>query len=66
MKKRVKYAWGVLVADNSQTKKMLSPFGNGHEFQYPVFHTRTEAQNWYRRQLVAEGRIVRVSMEYLV
>jgi len=35
-------AWAVLFHGE------LGPWGNGHQFQYPIFFTRREAREWQR------------------
>ena len=54
MKVRFK-AWAVL----ERVERRLVPFGNGKQFQLPIFHTRAEAKEWVRDMPDSRGRIVR-------
>jgi len=38
------YAWAVLSAGRRTSQ--LTPYGNGSQFQYPIFSTRKEAKAW--------------------
>lgn len=53
-------AWAVASPDDEGG---LVPYGNQHEWQYPVFYTKRELLAWKRRVIVLNrSRIVRVEI----
>lgn len=58
-------AWAVLFADEYAGMPFtLDLWGNGNEFQYPVFGSKKEAIMWWERMNYGlKFRIIRVSIE---
>ena len=51
-------AWAVLTPGET-----ITPYGNGAQFQYPIFGTREEARSWKAEDSYGRGKIVRVYIE---
>lgn len=49
-------AWAVMLPEG------LRPYGNGEQFQLPVFHSRKEAIEWMRAATPEPERIARVQI----
>jgi len=61
--KKIK-AWAVLTPkDWEEHPDSLRAYGNGAQFQLPIFETRKEAQEWKAEAEWDRGRIVRVVIE---
>lgn len=63
-------AWAVLTAGDEwmpgkgrSGRDELIPFGNGSQFQYPIFHSRKEALEWRKEDPFMRGRIVRCEVK---
>lgn len=51
--------WAVLGSEG-----MLVPFGNGKQFQYPIFHSKKEAMEWRNDdKLSSRGKIMKVKVK---
>lgn len=50
-------------ADWEDHPASLWPYGNGAQFQYPIFQTRKEAQTWKNEAKWERGKIVRVEIK---
>jgi hypothetical protein len=66
MKKTIK-AWAVLQPVRDELSKQqwpgfLAPYGNGNQFQYPIFHLREEARAWRAEDNRNRGKIVRIEI----
>lgn len=63
-----KYArprWAVLTKmEWGRNQYRLNAYGNGSDFQDPIFPTRAEARRWASRQRLGPVRIVRCSVGY--
>ena len=63
MKKKIK-AYGVTWKDANNGERFV-PIGNGHEFQFPIFHNRNEAKDYVKRELRNfAGRITKVEITF--
>jgi len=61
MTKQTIRAWAVLTPkDWEEEPDELCPYGNGAQFQLPVFDKRAEAANWKAESAWDRGRLVRV------
>lgn len=54
-------AWAVLTPKDWEHPDQLRPYGNGAQYQYPIFHSRAEALDW-KRSGWGHGRVVRVTV----
>lgn len=54
-------AWGVLSHPRFK-KARLTTWGNGFQFQYPIFATRTEAAAWRDEDAFQRGKLTRVEI----
>ena len=62
--RRIK-AWAVLVSKNqTDAGGKFCAFGNGLQFQYPVFQERKEAISWRNEDRNTRGKIVRCEITY--
>jgi len=58
--KKIK-AWAVLVpSDSNESPGELRCYGNGRQWQYPIFESRFEARQWKLEFRRDRGKIVRV------
>lgn len=55
--------WAVLTPKDWDLPDTLRPYGNGSQFQFPVFESRREAAKWKAESPWDRGRIVRVAIE---
>jgi hypothetical protein len=69
MKRKSKHpamlAWAVTYEERGTSFGFIPKWGNGHEWQYPVFPTQEEARRWKKRHqegLSGRLRVVRVAM----
>lgn len=49
-------AWACL----SKPGHNLISYGNGHQFQYPIFYTRREARDWVNTLCGNPGQVTRI------
>ncbi len=65
MTKRTIRAWAVLTPEMGGRGPCdyLKPWGNGDEFQYPLFPKRKEALAWEHRNTPYKDHVVRVTIQ---
>ena len=57
-------AWAVLVPQTSDDQPgQLIPYGNGEQWQYPIFFNRREARAWRNKEPWARGSVVQVEIQ---
>lgn len=56
MKKKID-AWAVLSKHGR-----LVPYGNGNQYQYPIFKTLTEANDWRKESTYNRGEVIMVEI----
>lgn len=54
--------WAVVSYFDSDSYQTINAFGNGAEFQLPIFPTLAEARAWKRSHYPQRGNIVRVKI----
>ena len=59
-------AWGVLVSKKQiDAGGQFLPFGNGAQFQYPVFPTKKQALSWWNEDRNTRGLVVPVRISII-
>ena len=59
MMTRRRRLWCVLALADNRVPFVLNAVGNGEEFQYPIFPTRSEARRWAKRTVTWRTQVVR-------
>lgn len=61
-KRVVHRGWAVLTNKQWDGNEEFAAFGNGKQFQYPIFVSLREAQDWRKESPESRGKIVRVQI----